>query len=40
MQEVEFFGLELCMYEFNNNDIDLIVDAFQKVWENIDNLRG
>ncbi len=39
MNDVEFFGLELCMYEYSCYDVDLIVAAFQKVWENLPSLR-
>ena len=39
MNDVEFFGLELCMYEYGPKDIDLIIKAFHKVWENMADLH-
>ena len=39
MNDIEFFGLELCMYEYGPNEIDQIVSAFHKVWENMASLR-
>ncbi len=34
-----FFGLELCMYEFNSNEVDQVISAFHKVWENLSDLK-
>lgn len=34
-----FFGLNWCMYQFPTKDVDSIVEAFQKVWRNLDQLR-
>ncbi|WP_115024787.1 DegT/DnrJ/EryC1/StrS aminotransferase family protein [Synechococcus sp. UW69] len=28
----EFLGLQLCMYEFENSEINQLIEAFQKVW--------
>lgn len=30
-----FFGLNLCMYEYEPSDIDLVIAAFRKVWANL-----
>jgi perosamine synthetase len=35
-----FIGFEMCVYDLSDNDIDLIVNAFEKVWKNIDKLRS
>lgn len=35
-----FFGMNLCMFEYYPEDIELIVDAFCKVWSNINTLRN
>jgi dTDP-4-amino-4,6-dideoxygalactose transaminase len=35
-----FLGLNLCMGEYGESDIDLLVTAFQKVWANLDALRA
>lgn len=34
-----FLGLNLCMHEFADPDIDLVAAAFHKVWANLDALR-
>ena len=34
-----FFGFEMCLHDLSNNDIDLIIDSFHKVWANLDLLR-
>ena len=33
-----FFGILLCSYEFLDEDIDLVIEAFHKVWGNLDAL--
>ncbi|HMO67556.1 MAG TPA: DegT/DnrJ/EryC1/StrS family aminotransferase [Novosphingobium sp.] len=33
-----FFGLNLCMYEYETADVDLVLAAFHKVWANLDAL--
>lgn len=35
-----FFGINLCMCEFAPDDVAVIVDAFRKVWANLDVLKG
>lgn len=35
-----FLGLAICVYELPPEDVDQIVAAFQKVWANLDSLRG
>ncbi len=30
-----FFAIEVCLYELNNRDIDLIIKSFKKVWKKI-----
>ncbi len=32
--------MELCAYRFTTDDIDLIVEAFQKVWASLGALRA
>lgn len=34
-----FFGLNLCMFEYENADIDKVIAAFRKVWANLDSLK-
>ena len=33
-----FIGLGMCVYDLSNEDIDLIIKAFHKVWDNLDSL--
>lgn len=35
-----FFGLNLCMFEYEDADIDLVIAAFRKVWSNLDALNA
>ena len=30
-----YLGLEMCLHELNNKDINLIIKAFIKVWNNL-----
>lgn len=30
-----FMGLNVCMYEFPKNDVELVIDAFHKVWNSL-----
>ena len=30
-----FLGIEMCKFNFNKRDIDLIIAAFKKVWKNL-----
>jgi dTDP-4-amino-4,6-dideoxygalactose transaminase len=38
LHEKTFIGFQMCVHDLSNNDIDLIVSAFKKVWDNLDNL--
>lgn len=38
LHDKTFIGFEMCVHDLTNNDIDLIVNAFEKVWDNIDKL--
>lgn len=35
LHEKTFIGFQMCVHELSDNDIDLIVRAFKKVWKNI-----
>ena len=35
----EYFGMELCLFDFTDEDIDLIIGAFHHVWKNLDQLK-
>ena len=39
LNDIEFFGLELCMYDYSPSEVDLVIDAFRKVWDNISELK-
>lgn len=39
LQEVEFFCLGTCSYEYNDEEVDMIIAAFRKVWNNLEALR-
>jgi len=38
LHEKTFMGFLMCLHELSGDDIDLIVRAFRKVWENLDDL--
>lgn len=33
-----FLGLEMCLHDYNDSDLEAIVGAFKKVWNNLDQL--
>ena len=35
-----FFGLNWCMFEYHLKEVDNIIEAFQKVWRNLNQLRA
>jgi perosamine synthetase len=40
LHEKSFMGFEMCLYELDDKDIDAIISAFHKVWDNRDVLAG
>ena len=40
LHDETFLGLAVCLHQLPNEDVAEIVDAFQKVWSNLDQLRG
>ena len=38
LHEESFIGYEMCLHELSDNDVDLILEAFHKVWKNLDKL--
>ncbi|MDG2147011.1 MAG: DegT/DnrJ/EryC1/StrS family aminotransferase [Flavobacteriaceae bacterium] len=34
-----FLGYEMCLHDLSNRDVKLIIEAFKKVWNNLDELR-
>ncbi|MDC0074882.1 DegT/DnrJ/EryC1/StrS family aminotransferase [Alphaproteobacteria bacterium] len=39
LQDNTFLGIEMCLNDYSENDIQLMIKAFKKVWDNIDNLK-
>ena len=39
MQDEKYLGINMCAFDFELEDIDLLVRAFHKVWANLDQLR-
>jgi len=39
LNETDYFGIEMCLHQYGNKEIDLIVEAFDKVWKNLDKLQ-
>jgi perosamine synthetase len=39
LHSTSFLGISLCMHEYGPQDVQLIVDAFAKVWAQMDTLR-
>ena len=38
LHQSTYLGLETCMYELTNDDVDLIVGAFHKTWDRLASL--
>ena len=36
LNDKTFFGIEMCLYEYNDKNIEELINAFQKVFENLD----
>jgi dTDP-4-amino-4,6-dideoxygalactose transaminase len=39
LHDKAMMGLLLCMHDFNNEQVDLVIKAFQKVWNQFDGIR-
>ena len=39
LQDDSHISIGVCHYELENSDVDLIINAFKKVWSNLDSLR-
>lgn len=40
LHDRSFIGMEMCLYHYTDADIDQMIEAFRKVWDNLDQLRG
>jgi hypothetical protein len=38
LHEHEMLGLQPCLYEYSDQEVDLVVEAFHKVWDNLKRL--
>ena len=39
LNDKTFLKIPLCDYEFNSQDVQLLIDAFRKVWNNLEKLK-
>ena len=39
LHDKSFLGYEMCLNDLDNEDVDLVVKSFEKVWANLDALR-
>lgn len=39
LNEFSYIGFGMCTYEWSNQDVNLIIDTFHKVWNGLDELR-
>ena len=39
LHDTNFLGYEMCLHELTDDDVKLIIQAFKKVWNNLDELR-
>ena len=39
LNDDDSFGIEMCLHEYRDIEIDLMIESFQKVWNNLDHLR-
>jgi len=40
LHDRSFIGMEMCLYHYTDADIDLMIEAFHKVWDDLDQLRS
>jgi dTDP-4-amino-4,6-dideoxygalactose transaminase len=38
LHDTNYLGFQMCMHEMKDSDVDLLIAAFHKVWENLDSL--
>lgn len=39
LHDATFLSIAICMLEFTDAEVDLVIEAFRKVWDNLDRLR-
>ena len=40
LHESSYLGYEMCLNELENNDVDLVISAFKKVWANLNSIKN
>jgi hypothetical protein len=40
LHEKTYIGFAMCMHELDDNEVELMVEAFRKVWVNLESLRS
>jgi perosamine synthetase len=40
LQDTTYIGFAMCMHEMSDDEVDLLIAAFRKVWGNLDDLRS
>lgn len=40
MHDKQFFKIHLCAHTFDNKQVDLVIEAFKKVWANLNSIKG
>jgi perosamine synthetase len=38
LQDSRYMGIELCLHQYTDNEVDLVIDTFRKVWANLASL--
>jgi len=39
LHDKSYLGFQMCVHEMTNHEVDLMIEAFHKVWRNLDNLK-
>ena len=39
LHDSTFLGFAMCLHELSDDDVDLIISAFRKVWSSLDELK-
>ncbi|MCF7970997.1 MAG: hypothetical protein K9L22_07495, partial [Methylococcaceae bacterium] len=39
LHEQSFLGYQMCLHDLTDDHVDLLIEAFQKVWQNLDSLK-
>ena len=39
LHDHNYLGFQMCMHEMDDNEVDLFINCFHKVWSNLDLLK-